>query len=205
MTERAARLTRFSLVAGPLLLLVYGSVRLLVEGSREPGAAWITGHFAFLFGLLFFGVICEGLRRTVAAGAGPVRRRMAAAGAVVALVGVAASTAQVVIDLYAGFRAADRPEMREIFARVQDVPGVLPVVYTVVPVFFYLGVITLLALLRGAAAVRSLVPFVLGTAAMAVDLDFLPIGGLCYLLAFVPLRRLITGPRAAGGADAAAA
>ncbi|MGW6832305.1 hypothetical protein ACWGCI_02710 [Streptomyces sp. NPDC054949] len=196
MTERAARLTRFSFLAAPVLLVVYGAVRLLVEGSKEPGAAWITGHFAFLFGVLFFGAACEGLRRTVAASAGPARRRVARAGAVAALAGAAAATVQAVIDLYAGFRAADKPEMSEIFARVQDVPGVMPVVYTVVPVFLYLGTITLLAALRGPGAVRSLVLFVLGTAAIAANLDFLPLGGLCYLLAFAPLRSRVPGPHA---------
>lgn len=115
---------------------------------------------------------------------------MALAGAVAGLAGTAAAAAQAVIDLYAGLRAADKPEMSDIFARVQDVPGVMPVVYTVVPLFLYLGMITLLATLRGPGAVRSLVLFVLGTAAIATNLDLLPLGGLCYLLAFAPLRRM---------------
>ncbi|WP_326586815.1 hypothetical protein [Streptomyces sp. NBC_01294] len=200
MTQCAARLTRFSFVAAPVLLVVYGSVRLLVEGAKEPGAAWITGHFAFLFGVLLFGVVCEGLRRTVAASGGPARRAVARAGAVAGLVGVTAAAAQAVIDLYAGFRAADKPEMKEIFAQVQDVPGVLPAVYTVGPLFLYLGMITLLATLRGPGAVRSLVLFVLGTVAMAASLDLMPLGGLCYLLAFAPLRRRVPAPPARGAA-----
>ncbi|MGW6947496.1 hypothetical protein [Streptomyces xanthophaeus] len=192
MTERTAAITRFSFVAAPVLLVFYGSVRLLAEGSKEPGAAWTTGHLAFLLGVLFFGVVCEGLRRTAAASGGPARRRVALAGAVAGLAGTAAAAAQAVIDLYAGLRAADKPEMSDIFARVQDVPGVMPVVYTVVPLFLYLGMITLLATLRGPGAVRSLVLFVLGTAAIATNLDLLPLGGLCYLLAFAPLRRRIS-------------
>ncbi|MER7000363.1 hypothetical protein [Streptomyces sp. NPDC000410] len=198
MTERAARLTRFSFVAAPVLLMVYGSIRLLAEGSKEPGAAWATGHFAFLFGVLLFGVACEGVRRIAAASGGPARRRVARAGAIAGLVGVTAAAAQAVIDLYAGFRSADKPEMQEIFAQVQGVPGVMPAVYTVGPVFLYLGMITLLATLRGPGAVRSLVIFVLGTAAMATSLDLLPLGGLCYLLAFAPLRRCVPGPHGSG-------
>ncbi|MEU9144093.1 hypothetical protein [Streptomyces sp. NPDC048349] len=205
MTERAARLTRFSLIAAPLLLTLYGSVRLFAEGSKEPGAAWITGHFAFLLGVLLFGVVCEGLRRTAVVAARPARRRVARAGALAALAGVAASTAQAVIDLYVGFRAADKAEMSAIFARVQEVPGVLPVVYTVVPVFLYLGVFTLLATLRGAVAARSLVFFVLGTAAIVTDLDFLPLGGLCYLVAFASLRRRVAGPHVPGASSPVAA
>ena len=194
MTERAVRLTRFSFVAAPVLLVVYGSVRLLVEGSKEPGAAWTIGHVAFLLGVLFFGVACEGLRRAAAASGGPARRRVAGAGAVAGLVGVSAAAAQAVIDLYVGVRAADKPEMKEIFAQVQDVPGVMPAVYTVGPLFLYLGMITLLATLKGPGAVRSLVLFVLGTAAMAASLDLMPLGGLCYLAAFAPLRGRVPGP-----------
>ncbi len=201
MTERAARLTRFSFVAAPVLLIVYGSVRLLVEGSREPGAAWTIGHFAFLFGVLLFGAACEGLRRTAAASGGPTRQGVARAGAVAGLVGATAAAAQAAIDLYAGFQAADKPEMKEIFAQVQGVPGVMPAVYTVGPVFLYLGMITLLATLRGPGAVRSLAIFVLGTAAMATSLDLMPLGGLCYLLAFAPLRRRVPGPHGSGTAD----
>ncbi|MFF5447192.1 hypothetical protein [Streptomyces sp. NPDC012888] len=201
MTERAARLTRFSLVAAPVLIVVYGSVRLLVDGAKEPGTAWAAGHFAFLFAVLLFGVACEGLRRTVAASGGPARRRMAGAGTVAGLVGTTAAAAQAVIDLYAGFRAADKPEMREIFAQVQGVPGVMPAVYTVGPLFLYLGMITLLATVRGPGSVRSLLLFVLGTAAIATNLDLMPLGGLCYLLAFAPLRRRVPTPPGTGTAS----
>lgn len=45
-----------------------------------------------------------------------------------ALAGVTAAAAQAVIDLYAGFRAADKPEMKEIFAQVRTCPGVMPAV-----------------------------------------------------------------------------
>ncbi|WP_158718597.1 MULTISPECIES: hypothetical protein [unclassified Streptomyces] len=123
------------------------------------------------------------------AGAGPVRRRLARAGFAAGLVGVAAAAAQALIDLYVGLRAADKPEMRELFGQVQDVPGVMPAVYTVGPLFLYLGMIILLATLTGRDAVRAQALFVLGTAANAFSLDLLPLGGLCYLLAFAPLRR----------------
>ncbi|MEU9193351.1 hypothetical protein [Streptomyces hundungensis] len=198
MTDRAVRLTRLSYVAAPALLVVYGSIRLLVEGSREPGAAWITGHLAFLGGVLFFGVLCGGLCRTVVVAAGPVRRRVARVAWAVALAGVGAAAVQALIDLYVGFRAADKPEMSELFTRVQDVPGVLPVVYSVVPLFLYLGMIALLAALGGSGAVRPLVLFVLGTVAIAANLNFLPLGGLCYLLAFAPLRHRVPGPHDPG-------
>ncbi|KOU35964.1 MULTISPECIES: hypothetical protein [Streptomyces] len=190
MTSNApGRLAGISFAAAPLLLIVYGSVRLLAEGSKEPGAAWTAGHLAFLFGVLLFGAMCAGVYRMATAGAGPVRRRLARAGFAAGLVGVAAAAAQALIDLYVGLRAADKPEMRELFGQVQDVPGVMPAVYTVGPLFLYLGMIILLATLTGRDAVRAQALFVLGTAANAFSLDLLPLGGLCYLLAFAPLRR----------------
>ncbi|MET9570579.1 hypothetical protein ACFYNW_06570 [Streptomyces virginiae] len=190
MTPNAPpRLAGISFVAAPVLLIAYGSVRLLAEGSKEPGAAWTVGHLAFLLGVLFFGAVCTGVNRMATAGAGPVRRRLAKAGLVAGLLGVAAAATQALIDLYVGFRAADKPEMRELFGRVQDVPGVMPAVYTVGPLFLYLGMIILLATLKGRAAIRAQALFVLGTAANAIDLDLLPLGGLCYLLAFAPLGR----------------
>ncbi|MGW5849053.1 hypothetical protein ACWFQ8_14065 [Streptomyces sp. NPDC055254] len=202
MTERAAALTRFSFIAAPVLLIAYGCVRLFVEGSRAPGAGWTAGHTAFLLSVLFFAVACTGLHRIAAAGGGPARRRVARGGLVAGLVGSGAAFAQAAIDLYVGLRATDKAEMRELFAQVQDVPGVLPVVYTVGPVFLYVGLITLLAALTGRDARLSLPLVVVGTVAMASSLDFLPVGGLCYLLAFAPLVRRVEASR---GPDSATA
>ncbi|MFE2527991.1 hypothetical protein ACFXEL_27560 [Streptomyces sp. NPDC059382] len=197
MTERAVKLTRFSFVAAPVLLVVYGSIRLLAPASKEPGAAWIIGHLAFLGGALLLAPVCGGLRRAAVGSAGAARRRVVRTAWAVALAGVAAASAQAIIDIYVGFRAADKPEMSDIFDRVQSLPGVLPLVYTVVPLFLYIGMIALLAALKGPGAARSLVLFVLGTLAIAVNLDLLPIGGLCYLLAFIPLRHRVATPQAA--------
>lgn len=197
MTERVVRLIRFSFVAAPILLVVYGSIRLLAPASKEPGTAWTTGHLAFLGAALFLAVTCEGLRRAAAVSAGPARRRVVRTAWMVALAGVTAASAQAVIDLYVGLRAADKPEMSDLFHRVQSLPGVLPLVYTVVPLFLYLGMIALLATLKGPGAIRSLLLFVLGSVGIAVNLDLLPLAGLCYLLAFLPLRDRVAAPQVA--------
>ncbi|MFD3541405.1 hypothetical protein ACFWUQ_18175 [Streptomyces sp. NPDC058662] len=191
MTRRAA-LTRFSFIAAPVLLIAYGCIRLFAVGSRAPGWAWTTGHAAFLLGVVLFGVACTGLHRIAAADGGPARRRFARGGLVAGLVGTGAAFTQAAVDLYVGLRAADKPEMRELFAQVQDIPGVMPLVYTVGPLFLYVGLITLLASLTGRDALRSLLLVVVGTVAIGSDLDFLPVGGLCYLLAFAPLTRRVT-------------
>ncbi|MGO4430608.1 hypothetical protein AB4Z54_70545, partial [Streptomyces sp. MCAF7] len=43
-------------IAAPLLVIVYGLIRILdgLDGERGPGPAWMTGHLAFLAALLLF-------------------------------------------------------------------------------------------------------------------------------------------------------
>ncbi|MFF4670326.1 hypothetical protein ACFY1C_10680 [Streptomyces sp. NPDC001279] len=89
--------------------------------------------------------------------------------------------------------------MSELFERVQDVPGVVPLVYTVVPMLFWLGLLALVTLL--AVFRRDLVPgwtpplVLVATVLMAVSLDLLPVGGLGLGLALLPVRRALSGAR----------
>ncbi|MFD3514054.1 hypothetical protein [Streptomyces sp. NPDC058657] len=179
-----AGLTRFAFVAGPLALLAYGGIRLLSERGT-PGLGWTLGHLAMLTGVLLFLPVLRHLHRA----APPSRRRAASVALVAAGAGLVATAAQAVIDLVAGLAAADRPAMREIFRQVKAVPGVEPVVYGVVPPLFFLGLIVLAALVAASARTRILMAGTLlaGTVCMAVSLDLLPLGGLCFLLAFTPL------------------
>ncbi|MEU8886293.1 hypothetical protein [Streptomyces sp. NPDC048442] len=178
------RLTRTALVAGPLALAAYGLIRLLSERG-VPSAGWSAGHLAMLAGVLLFIPVLLHLRR-----AAPAARRIPAAAALaVGMLGLVATAAQAVIDLAAGFMAADRPAMVEIFQQVQDVPGVEPVVYGVVPPLFFLGLIALAALaaLPPRTKLFMVAALILGTVLMAVNLNFLSLGGLCFLLACAPL------------------
>lgn len=107
--------------------------------------------------------------------------------------GLAASLAQVAIDLYTGLRAADSADQSRMFAQIQSHPGVLPVVYQIGPLFFYLGLLALLTVL----AVRRRVPVwspllvLVGTVAMAASLDLMTVGAVAYALALAPLRRAL--------------
>lgn len=173
-------------LAAPALLGTYGVVRLL-DGHHGPGPGWTTGHLALLAGLAAFGVVLRGLYRAAA-----VRGRVSAAIALgVALVGLAASLGQTGIDLYVGLRAADSAAKDRLFEQIQSHPGVLPVFYTVLPVFFYLGLLGLLGIL----AVRRLVPLrspllvLAATVLMAASLDLLAVGAALYALALAPLAR----------------
>ncbi|MEU8266707.1 hypothetical protein AB0B89_06020 [Sphaerisporangium sp. NPDC049002] len=205
--------TGMAFAGAPVFLLAYGVIRLLdgLDGVRGPGVAWTTGHAAFLIGLLLFGPVVLGMRRMVAAGTAGLRFT-ATLTAVIALLGVAATAGQAVIDLVVGLRAAGRPEMNDLFQQVQGYPGVGPAFYTVGPVLFYVGLLALVVLLAvltpGRVSGWSPVLVVLGTALMAVDLDLIPVGAICYWLVLAPLGwRLAQGAPegAVSGAEDAAA
>ncbi|MFI9062093.1 hypothetical protein ACIGQE_09515 [Streptomyces sp. NPDC053429] len=175
---------------GPLCMTVYGLIR-LTDDVHGPGFAWSASHLALLAGVLAFVPVFLRLRRSAARGRGAAGRWFAGAAAAAGLLGVVAVTAQAVIDLVVGFLSEDRGAMNDLFQRVQDQPGVMPAVYTVGPVLFYVGLVLLtvwLAALRRTEAWRPAV-IVAGVAVMAVSLDLLPLGGLLFLLALAPLGR----------------
>ncbi|CAM5374457.1 hypothetical protein GCM10010329_15040 [Streptomyces spiroverticillatus] len=179
-------LTRTAFVAGPVALGAYGVIRLLSERGT-PSAGWTAGHLAMLVGVLLFVPVMLHLR-----GLAPEGRRVPAVVALaVGLVGLFATAVQAVVDLAAGLLADDRAGMVEIFQRVKEVPGVEPVVYGVVPPLFFLGVIGLAALTALPVRTRAFMAgaLALGTVLMALDLNFLALGGLCFLLALAPLAR----------------
>ncbi|MEE1750424.1 MULTISPECIES: hypothetical protein [unclassified Streptomyces] len=186
-----------ALLAGPVLMAGYGVVRLVgrAVGDYGPGVWWTAAHLLFLAGVLAFVPVFLGLRKLAGErGGGRVAAEVAAW---TGLLGAAAVVVQAVIDLTAGFVSADKEAMSEMFDRVQGVPGVMPLVYTVVPMLFWLGLlalVTLLAFLRR-DLVRAWTPVLVlaGTAAMAVSLDLLPVGALCLGVALLPVRRGLSG------------
>jgi hypothetical protein len=177
-----------ALLAGPALMLGYGVVRLL-DGHHGPGPGWTAGHILLILGILCFVPAMLTLRR-LAADTGRGRRATATVGAVLGLVGICAVLGQAAVDLYVGAVSADRAAMNTRFDHFQSHPGVTPLLYSVVPVFFYLG----LLLLTGALALgrprriglQAPVCVLLGTLVMAASLDLLPVGALLYGAAFAP-------------------
>ncbi|MFI7353564.1 hypothetical protein ACIBTP_06405 [Streptomyces avidinii] len=185
--HRRAALTRAAFVAAPLCMLAYGVIR-LSDPDHGPGPAWTAGHIALLAAVLQFAVILPALRRLT----GPARgaaRLGAGAATLLGLAGVLAVVVQAAIDLVVGFRATDRPEMARLFEEIQSHPGVLPAVYTVGPMLFYVGLIWLLIHLAVQRRVGPWRPVMvlLGTATTAVDLDLLPLGALFFTAALLPL------------------
>ncbi|MEU8921650.1 hypothetical protein AB0D10_12070 [Kitasatospora sp. NPDC048545] len=196
-TADLTRVTPLAVVGAPALMALYGGIR-LVPGSREPGLGWTAGHTAMFAGLLLFAPVFLALRRKLAPH-GTAGRIAAGAATATAFAGLLCSLAQIGIDLVVGLAAADKAEQARLFDRVQDVPGVLPAVYQVGPLLFYVG---LLALLTAAAVGRSRtlrwwspVLVLLGTLASGVDLALIPLAAACYLVALAPLARPASAPR----------
>ncbi|MFJ7585790.1 hypothetical protein ACIQZO_00010 [Streptomyces sp. NPDC097617] len=185
---RRAALTRAAFVTAPLCMLAYGLIRLSDPG-HGPGPAWTTGHIALLAGVLQFAVILPALHRLTGPGAPAPARLSAGAATLLGLAGSLAVAAQAVIDLVVGLRAADRPEMARLFDEVQSHPGVMPAVYTVGPMLFYVGLLWLLVHLAVQRRVSPWRPVMvlLGTAVSAVSLDLLPLGALFFTAALLPL------------------
>ncbi|MEU9091201.1 hypothetical protein [Streptomyces sp. NPDC048428] len=203
MTDRqnsaatVATTTTPTLLAGPALMAGYGVVRLIgrAVGDYGPGVWWSLAHLLFLAGVLAFVPVFLGLRMPAGVRGGRRAGIRVAAGA--GLLGAAAVAVQAAIDLVVGFLAADKEAMSEMFDRVQGVPGAMPLVYTVVPTLFWLGLLALVAQLaffrRGEVPGRSPLLVLAGIVMMAVSLDLLAAGALCVGLALHPVRRGLRG------------
>ncbi|XVQ83723.1 hypothetical protein ACQP2K_33540 [Microbispora siamensis] len=177
-----------SLVAAPLLVGAYGVARMLdgLDGSRGPGLAWTVGHLFFLAALVFF-VQIFGRLRTMAGGG-----VTATVGYAAGLAGALALAAQFTIDIVVGFLSADHDAMGPRFDAVKAIPGVEPVVYTVVPLLFYVGMVALVARLAAGRRVPWWSPALMLVQAVLplANKDLIPLGAALLLLAFVPLLRL---------------
>ncbi|MFF3258393.1 hypothetical protein ACFYWO_04350 [Streptomyces sp. NPDC002932] len=197
MTRRQNSSTTRAFLLAPALMAGYGLVRLTgrAVGDYGPGVWWSAAHVLFLAGVLAFVPVFLGLRLPDGVRGGRRVAVRAAAGA--GLLGAAAVVVQAVIDLVVGFVAADDRAMSDMFEKVQDVPGVMPVVYTAVPMLFWLGLLALVTLLaffrRAEVPARSPLLVLAGVVMMAMSLDLLTVGALCIGLALFPMRRGLPG------------
>ncbi|ROQ66545.1 hypothetical protein EDD93_0953 [Streptomyces sp. 840.1] len=197
MTQRQNSSTTRTLLLAPALMAGYGLVRAAgrAMGDYGPGVWWSLAHVLFLAGVLAFVPVFLGLRLPDGVRGG--RRVAVQVAAGTGLLGAAAVAVQAMTDLVVGFVAADDRAMSDMFDKVRDVPGVMPVVYTVVPLLFWLGLlalVTLLALFRR-AEVPAWSPLLVlaGVVMAAISLDLLTVGALCIGLALFPMRRGLPG------------
>jgi hypothetical protein len=167
---------RIAAIGAPVLLLLYGLLR-LVGGAGGHGPAWNLGHALFFIAFILLGGLTVGLRLLV-----PVTTRPARVAADLALAAGLFGAACFLWGI-----------LGDLFPRVHDaapVPGPLQVAG---PLLFQVGVLVLLAMLVATRPRRlpiwtpalMLVGFLL----FAINLDLLPVGALILLLALSPLAR----------------
>lgn len=192
-----------TLVAAPLLFIAYGIIRWIdgADGDHGPGLAWTIGHLLFLVGFTLYAVALFALRGLLARARG-----VSLVALVAGLVGVAAFLRVIVIDLIVGFRADDHAAMSVIGDEYDRWPGDLGLYdtfYTVGPLLFLVGLLTLAVLLtrEHRLPVWSPVLLLLGFITITINLDLMPLGGAFLLVALLPLdladRKVRTGSRAA--------
>ena len=175
------RLVRFSALAAPTLLLLYGVLLLIdgLHGRHAPGLAWNLGHVLFFLAFVLLGVLTAGLRQLVPTSRVSIRV-MASLATVAGLVGVACFLWGILGDLFAGFHDA------------APVPHALEVIG---PLLFQLGTLALLIMLVTPQPrylpVWSPVLVLVGFVLFAVNLALIPVGALLLLAGYSPIRRHI--------------
>ncbi|WP_132293503.1 hypothetical protein [Kribbella sp. VKM Ac-2568] len=190
-------------VAAPLLFIAYGIIRWIdgADGDHGPGLAWTIGHLLFLTGFTLYAVALFVLRGLLARARG-----VSLVALVAGLIGVAAFLRVIVIDLIVGFRADDHAAMSVIGDEYDRWPGDLGLydtLYTVGPLLFLAGLLTLAILLtrEHQLPVWSPVLLLLGFITITINLDLMPLGGVFLLVALLPLdladRKIRTGSKAA--------
>ncbi len=170
-------LVRFSALAAPTLLLLYGLLRLIdgLDGDHGPGLAWNLGHTLFFIGFVLFGVLAVGMRHLVPA-ITVWMRIVASVATVAALFGVGCFLWVILGDLFPDFRyGAPLPDALELLG----------------PLSFQLGVLTLLIIMVAARPRRlpiwSPLLVLIGFVLFAVNLDLIPVGALLILAGLAPL------------------
>jgi hypothetical protein len=188
--------TGAALIVAPLLVLGYGSLRLLGGPTHGPGPVWTVSHLMFLGAFVAFGVALPGVRGLVG-GRGLGARWGANVVAALSGLGVLSGLGQTVIDLVVGAGASDRAGMNTLYGRVYA-NGVLAAAFQQVgPILFFVGMpvlVILLATLRP-RRVRAYAPVAVtvGMVLPSVDLDLLPVAALLMAAGLVPLgRRLLS-------------
>jgi hypothetical protein len=173
------RTTRLFCLLIPVLLLMYGVLRLIdgMDGHHGPGVAWDLGHTFFLGSFLLLGAFVVMLRRLVPART--ARTRAAANTAAVAGVFGAVCFVWVILgDLFPRF------------ADSASLPGPLEMVG---PLAFELGMVALMTMLAAARPrqlpVWSPVLVLASFALITVSLDLIPLAALVLMAGLTPLAR----------------
>ena len=180
------KLVRSTAFAAPALMLVYGRLRVVdgLDGDRNNEPAWDLGHIAFFIAIVLFAVLAVALRALDRpAGTAP---RVLVDGATVAVLAGGFCFLWVIAG-----------DLSESFQSAAPLPDPLQ---PAGPVLFEVGLLILLVRLVLARRLPAWSPVAVlaGFAAIAVDLDLLPLGSALVLAALFPLA-LAREPLTTGG------
>lgn len=134
------------LILSPLVGLAAGTAMGFL-GRQGPGDGWVLAHILFIisFTLLIPAII--GLRSLLGTQEASSKEIVADTGILLAIIGILALLAQMVIDLAVGFLAADKAEMSTLFRTIRAVAGMELAFYSLGPVLLYIGVVLFIGLL----------------------------------------------------------
>ncbi|SDE05256.1 hypothetical protein [Glycomyces harbinensis] len=140
------------LVLSPIgILFGWSCMRLMGEVGDEP--LWTIGHLVWLPAYVALTLGLVGMYRLIESPS-PGGRLLAGSGLVLTVLGGAAVSTQMAVDLVVGFATANRQDMSDMFDAVQGTPGVELTVYAVDPSLLYVGMLVLAV----HAAVRGRIP-----------------------------------------------
>ena len=175
-------------------------------GGNEGAEPQTTiAHSVWLVGFLLLAVACVELYRRVRNHG--VAQVIARASLAVALLSLAASVAEMLVDLYVGFTTDGRAQEKVVFQQVRSIPGAEQILYGVGTQLVYLG---LLALIVQLAVLKRITTTTLAlvVAALALFIGYealddvpgrqalMPFAVLCMWLAMAPLGRQLLRPAA---------
>ncbi|ADD41947.1 hypothetical protein [Stackebrandtia nassauensis] len=203
-TSDVTRATRWRSLAGWSLILapvgqVGGWTLMMLGGNDGDRLLSTVAHTVWLIGFLMLGVVCVELYRRVRGhGAGQLFARVSLA---VALISIAASVLEMLVDLYTLFATVNRAQMEALDEQIRGIPGAEQILYGFGTQAVYIGFLALviqLAVLKRISA--TTLTFVLATLVLFVGYELLdnvvegpvrqsimPLAVLCMWLALAPL------------------
>jgi multisubunit Na+/H+ antiporter MnhB subunit len=180
---------RIPFIAAPILMLVYGLIRIVdgFDGERGPGPAWTIGHLVFIVAMVMFLLVFRHLHRLAG------RDTLSTVTLVVAAVGAVALVGQFGVDIVSGLLADDHARMAEISRSVHRNQLVSLAIYDVGPYLFYAGQFVLVVQLAVTRRIAGWTPFLLLVDLIMplVDKDLIPIGAAALLVSFVSISKRI--------------
>ncbi|MBQ0906896.1 hypothetical protein [Micromonospora sp. U21] len=186
VSRQPIRMVRTAAVGAPMLVLLYGVLRIIdgLDGDHGSGWAWNLGHALFLVAFVLFAGLVVGLRRLLAS-AGAAGSSTTPRTGLRVLLDVATAAGLVGVAAFLWVILGD------LFPRLADAAPLPDPAMAAGPLLFQFGLLTLLV--RAAVGRPQLLPgwgpplVLLGFVPIAVNLDLLPIGAALILSGLLPL------------------